>query len=125
MLINMSARQLFDLGPHDGISDVSKVPRYKIMNSVRNDDGNVSSIFRSRVGNRPQIEQLLCEVRRILGRVEERDSFERRQTGAGGIFITGAGFGDSQPSPSSSSTGTSTSFGQTDVRSTFCWAISD
>ena len=66
------------------------------MNSVFNGDGNVSSIFRSRMRHRSQIEQLLCEVRCILGRIEERDGFERRQTGAGGIFITGAGFGDNK-----------------------------
>lgn len=86
----------FDLGPHGGISDVPKVPCYKIMDSVRNGDGNMSGIFRSRMGDRPLIEQFLCEVCRILGRIEERDGFERRQTGAGGIFITDAGFGDNK-----------------------------
>ena len=87
---------MFDLRPHGGISNVLKVPRYKIMDSVRNGDGNMSGIFRSHVGDCPLIEQLLCEVRRILGRIEERDGFERRQTGAGGIFITDAGFGDNK-----------------------------
>ncbi len=66
------------------------------MDTVRNRDGNVSGIFRSRAGNRPQIEQLLCEVGRILGRIEKGDGFERRQTGAGDSFIAGAGLGDNK-----------------------------
>ena len=86
----------FDLGPHGGISDVSKVPRYKIMDSVRNGDGNMSSIFRSRVGHRPLIEQFLCEFRRIPSRIKERDGFERRQTVTGGIFIPNTHFSDNK-----------------------------
>ena len=66
-----------------------EVPRYKVVDAVRNRDGNVSGIFRRGAGHRPQVEQLLCEVGRILGRIEKGDPFERGQTGTGNSFIAG------------------------------------
>ncbi len=86
----------FDPRAHGGICDVPEVPRYKVVGAVRNRDGNVSGIFRRRAGHRPQMEQLLCEVGRILGRIEKGDRFERGQTGTGNGFIAGAGLGDNK-----------------------------
>lgn len=45
--------------------------------------------FRRGAGHRPQVEQLLCEVGRILGRNEKGDPFERGKTGTGNGFIAG------------------------------------
>ena len=86
----------FDSGSHGGTGDVPEVPRYQVVDSVRDGDGIVCSIFRGFARNRLQVEQSLREFCGTLRRLKERDRLELFQAGAGGICVSSAGFIDNQ-----------------------------
>ena len=73
---------LFDSGSHGGVCDVPEVPGYQIINAVRSGNRDMCGVIGGVARDGSHLEQLSCEVRRILGRVEERDGLQSIQTGA-------------------------------------------
>ena len=86
----------FESGSHGGIGDVPEVPRYQVVASVRDRDGNVCSIFGGFARNGHQVEQSLRVFFGTLRRLKERDRLELFQADAGGMCVSSAGFSDNQ-----------------------------
>ena len=77
-LITGLSTHVFDPRSQHRVGNVSEIPRYQIIGTVSNGDGNVGSIFGSLARYRSQIEKLPRECRCVIGCLKERHRLECR-----------------------------------------------
>gem|GEM_PF-2549970 len=75
-------------GSHFGVGDVRAVPCHEKVDAVGSGYGNVKRVPRSLRGKRPRLDQVECEVARIVTDIQQRKGFERCKAVPGSLMIS-------------------------------------
>ena len=81
-----------DPGPHRRIGNVAEVPSHKIVDTIRNGDGDVGGVHRGVRRNRARSNEFARQLLRLFARIEKRHAIEPHQPGTSGIRISLPGF---------------------------------